>query len=62
MKIAVEDLLNAAEVAELLGLSQRTAISTYRRRYPSFPIPVIVKGTCVLWLRTDIQKWARGRV
>lgn len=54
---APEDLLNAAEVAELLGLSSRTAIATYRSRHEDFPVPVIQKGTCVLWARPDVKAW-----
>jgi predicted DNA-binding transcriptional regulator AlpA len=61
VKVEVSDLLNAAEVAEVLGLSHRTAIATYRGRYADFPSPVIVKGKCVLWLRADIRAWATAR-
>ena len=60
MRVDPTDLLNASEVARLLGLSHREAISTYRKRYQSFPKPLIVKGTCVLWLRKDIEYWARS--
>jgi predicted DNA-binding transcriptional regulator AlpA len=61
MKVDISDLLNAAEVAEVLGLSQRQAIATYRARYADFPQPVMKKGTCVLWLRADVEKWAKQR-
>lgn len=57
----VDDLLNAREAADLLGLAHREAIATYRRRYEDFPEPVISKGTCVLWLRNDLLDWASGR-
>ena len=52
-----EDLLNAREVAAALGLAHRETVATYRRRYADFPEPVIKKGTCVLWLRADIEAW-----
>lgn len=58
MKVDPTDLLNAAEVAQVLGLAHREAVSTYRRRYNNFPEPIIKKGTCVLWHRPDIQAWA----
>jgi predicted DNA-binding transcriptional regulator AlpA len=61
VKVEVGDLLNATEVAEVLGLSHRTAIATYRSRYPDFPTPVMTKGKCVLWLRADIRAWATAR-
>lgn len=59
MEVDPEDLINATEVAAALGLAHREAVSTYRRRYDSFPQPTIKKGTCVLWLRQDIEGWAR---
>lgn len=61
MKVDIEDLLNAAEVAAVLGLAHRTAIATYRSRYADFPAPVISKGTCVLWRRQDVEAWQRSR-
>lgn len=61
MRVDIEDLLNAGEVAALLGLAHREAVSTYRRRYPDFPLPVMSKGTCVLWRRQDVEAWRAGR-
>jgi predicted DNA-binding transcriptional regulator AlpA len=61
MKIDPDDLLNARDVASALGLSHREAVTTYRRRYPDFPEPILAKGTCVLWLRRDIEAWAKMR-
>jgi predicted DNA-binding transcriptional regulator AlpA len=49
--------------AALLGLSQRQSVALYRRRYPNeFPQPVIVmgKGRCMLWLRPEVEAWARA--
>jgi predicted DNA-binding transcriptional regulator AlpA len=62
-KVDLDDLLDAGEVAVLLGLSLRQAVSTYRRRYPTFPAPVISKnsGKCDLWLRADIDEWMNSR-
>ncbi len=59
VKVELEDLLNASEVAEVLGLSHRQAVATYRGRYDDFPQPVMSKGTCVLWRRQDVEAWAR---
>ena len=57
------DLLDAGEVAEMLGLSRRQAVSTYRARYSDFPQPIVTKasGKCVLWLRAEIEAWAGSR-
>jgi predicted DNA-binding transcriptional regulator AlpA len=62
-KIDPADLLDASEVAELLGLSSAGAVSVYRARYDDFPAPAVRKasGKCVLWLRADIAAWADER-
>jgi hypothetical protein len=61
MRVETADLLDATEVAALLGLAHRQAVSTYRLRYDDFPEPVVVKnsGTCTLWRRQDVEGWAR---
>ncbi|MGI9052818.1 MAG: helix-turn-helix transcriptional regulator [Ilumatobacteraceae bacterium] len=61
MKVDPADLLNAREVAAVVGLAHREAVATYRRRYGDFPAPLISKGTCVLWLRADVEAWAAAR-
>ena len=60
-RIDVEDLLTATEVADLLGFSMRQVISTYARRYHSFPRPAVVKsnGHTQLWAREDVEEWDR---
>jgi predicted DNA-binding transcriptional regulator AlpA len=66
MNVDTADLLDASEVAQVLGLSSANGVSVYRRRYEHFPTPVVEKasGKCVLWLRSDVEAWARatGRV
>lgn len=54
-----DDLLDAAQVAELLGLASASVISVYRSRYPDFPAPAIERGRCRLWSRQDIELWPR---
>jgi predicted DNA-binding transcriptional regulator AlpA len=53
------ELVDANEVAELLGLSRRQGVSTYRARYEDFPAPVVEKnsGSCTLWHRPDVEAW-----
>jgi glutathione-regulated potassium-efflux system ancillary protein KefG len=60
-KVDPGDLIDAAGVAELLGLTHRNSIRVYRTRYVDFPPPVVDmgKGRCLLWLRTDIEQWAK---
>ncbi len=57
------DLIDAHGVAELLGLSQRSSVATYRKRYGDFPAPVVDMGAgrCLLWLKPSILAWARAR-
>lgn len=57
--ISVADLLDSQQVAELLGLSHHNSVTTYARRYPDFPHPVVVRGggRLRLWARDDVQAW-----
>lgn len=61
--VNLDDLLDAAAVAAMLGLSSATAVSTYRARYDDFPAPawVATSGRCQAWLRQDLEAWARSR-
>ena len=38
-RIDTDDLIDAQEVADLLGLAQRNTVSLYQRRYPDMPRP-----------------------
>lgn len=64
-KIDLDDLLDAHDVAELLGLSSPRAVATYRARHDDFPEPAWSSrgGRCQGWLRQDVAAWAaeRGR-
>lgn len=61
--VAVEDLLDAHGVAELLNLAHPNTVSVYQHRYSDMPRPVIDlgKGRVKLWLRPEIEKWAAGQ-
>lgn len=61
VKIDPDDLLDANEVAALLGLTHRQAVATYRVRYDDFPEPVVVKARCMLWRRQDVERWKVSR-
>lgn len=60
-RVRTEDLIDSQGVADLLGLAQRNSVSLYQRRYPDMPRPVvdIGKGRTRLWLRQDVEAWAR---
>jgi predicted DNA-binding transcriptional regulator AlpA len=59
--VETEDLVDSQLVAEILGLAHRNTVSTYLRRYPDFPRPVVElgPGRVRLWLRQDVIRWAR---
>jgi glutathione-regulated potassium-efflux system ancillary protein KefG len=66
---APEDLIDAAEVARILGLAHRNSVSTYRSRYQDFPAArrAPTGGRTLLWPRSEILAWheaftARRRV
>lgn len=56
-----DDLIDALAAAEILGLSHRNSVSTYRRRYPDFPQPHLstAGGRAMLWRRSEILEWYR---
>ena len=61
--VDTDDLIDARGVAELLGLSHPNSVSTYQRRYPDMPRPVVDlgEGRCKLWLADEIVSWVSGR-
>lgn len=62
-RIDPDDLIDAAMVADVLGFASRNVVSVHRKRHPDFPAPVVDMGAgrCLLWLRQDIEKWAKAR-
>lgn len=61
--VQTEDLIDAQEVARIIGLAHRNAVSGYQRRYPDMPRPIVDLGPKrpLLWLRPQIETWAAGR-
>jgi predicted DNA-binding transcriptional regulator AlpA len=59
--VETADLIDARGVAEILGLSHPNNVSVYRHRYADMPQPVVSlgRGRCVLWLRPEIERWAK---
>ncbi len=62
-QVDTEDLIGAVEVAEVLGLSHPSSVSTYVKRYADFPTPVVElpKSRVRLWLRSEIEAWDAAR-
>lgn len=61
--VDIADLMDANDVATMLGLSRGTAVSVYQQRYPEMPRPVYDRGAnrTKLWLRSEMQAWADTR-
>jgi predicted DNA-binding transcriptional regulator AlpA len=57
--VDVDDLADAHDVAELLGLAHPNTVHQYQRRYPDMPRPVYQpRGRRArLWLRSEILEW-----
>ena len=62
-KIDPDELIGAAEVQAILRLSHPSSVTTYLKRYPDFPQPVVdLSGSRVrLWQRQDIVRWHEQR-
>jgi hypothetical protein len=58
-----EDLIGAAEVQAILRLSHPSSVTTYLKRYPDFPTPVVDRSSSRvrLWKRQDIEQWQQDR-
>jgi len=56
-----EDLIDAEAVAKLIGVAHRNTVSVYQKRYPEMPRPVVDlgRGRCKLWLKDEIEVWAK---
>lgn len=61
--VDLDDVIDAAAVAALLGLSEARSVATYRGRFPDFPKPILMSsgGRCQYWLRDEIEAWQRER-
>ena len=67
-RVFLDDLIDAHDVAEILGLAHRNTVSQYQARYPDMPRPVVNlgRGRPMLWLRPEVERWhtataAQGR-
>lgn len=62
--VDLDDLIDAAGVADILGLSRATAVTVYLARYPDLPRPCFTlgEGRVRLWLRSEVQAWQAQRV
>ncbi len=61
--VQTEDLIDAHEVARLVGLAHRNTVSQYLEKYKDMPRAVIDLGPNRprLWLRPEIEAWVQHR-
>ena len=61
--VDIDDLIDSAAVADIVGLSKSNNVATYRSRYADFPPPVVNLGSgrCLLWLRPEVEAWNEAR-
>lgn len=59
-RVAVDELIDARDVAQILGLAHRNTVSEYQARYQDMPRPVVDlgRGRPRLWVRPEIERWA----
>jgi glutathione-regulated potassium-efflux system ancillary protein KefG len=57
--VNTDDLIDARELATMLGLTHPNSVSLYQRRYSSMPRPVVDlgRGRPRLWLRPAVEAW-----
>jgi predicted DNA-binding transcriptional regulator AlpA len=59
-RVSVDELIDARDVAQILGLAHRNTVSEYQARYEDMPRPVVNlgRGRPMLWLRPELERWA----
>lgn len=62
-RVNTEDLIDANDVAAIIGLAHRNTVSQYLRKYPDMPRPVVDLGgsRARLWLKPEVEAWVRNR-
>ena len=62
-RVDIKDLVDAHDVAAILGLKHRNTVSEYLAKYEDMPRPVINlgRGRPMLWLRPEVERWASKR-
>ncbi len=55
--VPADEILGVSELAELLGVTKRTAIRYSQR--PDFPQPLARLASGPVWRRADVEAWAQ---
>jgi hypothetical protein len=59
-RVAVDELVGAAEIAIRLGVGKSTVVHDWRYRHPDFPQPVATLKVGLVWAWPDVEKWAKA--
>jgi predicted DNA-binding transcriptional regulator AlpA len=59
-RVAVNQLVGAAEIAHRLGKKQTHIVHEWRKRYPDFPEPVATLTMGMVWAWSDVERWAKA--
>lgn len=59
-RVAVDQLVGAAEIAERLGVKHSETVHAWRRRYDDFPDPIAVLKQAMVWNWPDVERWAKA--
>jgi predicted DNA-binding transcriptional regulator AlpA len=59
-RVRVDELMGAAELGALLGVSPRTIYSWRRRFRGEFPEPIAELHIGLVWLAPDVLRWAHS--
>lgn len=54
--VSREEIVGLSEIAEMLGVSKRTAVRYSKR--DDFPFPLARLRAGIVWKRANVEKWA----
>lgn len=63
-KVDIDDLVDAQEVARIVGLAYRNMVSEYQAKYTDMPRSAVDlgRGRSRLWLRQEVERWHSQQV
>lgn len=56
----MDQLVGATEIASRLGMKQSHIVHEWRKRYDDFPAPVVTLTQGMVWVWSDVERWARA--
>lgn len=56
----MDELVGSSEIAERLGVGRSSVVHDWRQRDPDFPAPVAELKMGLLFLWSDVERWAKA--